>query len=1018
MRMERLLRILVPVTGLALAAGCGSSDEQGNPPANTEREEGQTDFSSAPPASQGGGGRSFGGSSSGGAESANAGAPAPAADSAQQGGAGGAQREVKETDLYRVDGDRLYYLNSYRGLMVFDISNVDDPKLLGRSAVFGTPVEMYVSSGIATVVVGDWYGTSADGSPFHGSVVRTINAQDPANIKVAGEVQVKGWARDMRVVGSNLYIVSEDYGWYYGMWYGGYYYGGGDVAVAPGGGYYGGGYNSKVVISSVTLGGGAPTLAGEKIYDGYSGAFNVTENTIMLAHDIVDPSTKQPTGKASLEYINITNPSGAIEPKGSFEVDGLLQGWSADNGRWNVNLAGNTAEVITCAASQYNYCNGNEGYNLTTVDFTDPNAPKLQGKLAIPGKGWAATARFSDNRMYLSPREGAYSSNGTQQPTPLEVYDLSDKTAPKLAGSTTLNGAVWLFMPMGTDRLFALGNEYGQNGQGYYSSSQVSLRYLDVADATNPKLIGTSTFGDGWAWSPAAGTFKAFVRDDAQKLVALPFSGWNYNSYEYQNGVQLIEYDTNAITTRGASKSKGWVERGIFVKNRVISLSDQALTVVDHTDRNAPKVVREITLARNVIAAQPQGSTIAQLSTDWWGYDQSKSELRVLPIANAEETKFDAAAKSVSVDGTNARLFRNGDLAYVITTLYPKNPNGPYYATPRVQVVDLSNGDAKLRGSVELPQEQNYYWGWWGGCYYWDWYDGSNVVQVGKDVLAFRRVFGSYDQATGQYTAETKLYVVDLANADAPKLASTTITNDPDYWWGNVRVVGDTLYTTHYEWIQKPNPNGNGSWSNYWVKYYLDQIDLSDRNNPKVGKRINVPGILVGNDENDPSLLYFIDYRWWGTQNKDELAVAKIVNDKAYLKSTTLLDGWVGQTIVRGSKAYMSTQEYFDPQNGQPGKSTVKLNEIDLKDPKFPVIKSSTAKDGWGWLLDVEGDRAIITSGWGQVGLDIYKLDANAPPKFDQFARTRGWWPNAITRQDGNLYVSTGYWGVQKITLK
>jgi hypothetical protein len=1021
MRLARLLRMLVPVTSLALAAGCGSGDgEGGSPPPNTEREEGQTDFSSAPPVGQGGGaGRGFGGGGATGAESSNA-APAPAADGAQQtGGAGGAKPEIKETDLYRVEGDRLYYLNSYRGLMVFDITNVDDPKLLGRSPVFGTPVEMYVNAGIATVVVGDWYGTAKDGSPFHGSVVRTINAQDPANITIAGEVQVKGWARDMRVVGSNLYIVGEDYGWMYGYWYGGYY-GGGDVAVGGANCYGCGGYNSKVVISSVALGGNAPVLAGEKVYDGYSGAFNVTESTIILAHDVVDPSTKQPTGKASLEWINITNPSGAIEPKGSFEVDGLLQGWSADNGRWNVNLEGNTAEVITCAASQYNYCNGNEGYNLTTVDFTDPNAPKLQGKLAIPGKGWAATARFHNNRMYLSPREGYYSS-GTQQPTPVEVYDLTDKASPKLAGSTTINGAVWLFMPMGTDRLFALGNEYGQSGSGYYSSSQVSVRYLDVADAANPKLIGTSSFGSDWAWTPAAGTFKAFVRDDGQKLVALPFSGWNYNSYEYTNGVQLIEYDTNAITTRGASKSQGWVERGIFVKNRVISLSDQSLTVVDHSDRNAPKVVREITLARNVVAAQPDGNTIAQLSTDWWGYDNSKSELRVLPIANAEETKFDPAAKSVSIDGTNARIFRNGDLAYVITTLYPKNPNGgAYYATPRVQVVDLSNGGAVLRGSVELPQEQGYWWSWWGGCYYWDWYDGSNAVQVGKDVLAFRRVHGSYDPNTGKYEAETKLYVIDLANADAPKLASTTITNDPDYWWGNVRVVGNTLYTTHYEWIQKPTPSSNGTtnWSSYWVKYYLDQIDLSDRNNPKVGKRINVPGILVGSDQNDDSLLYFVDYRWWGTQNKDELAVAKIVGDKAYLKSTTVLDGWVGNTIVRGSKAYLSSQEYFDPQNGQPGTASVKLNEIDLGDPKKPVVRTSAPKEGWGWLVDVEGDRAIITSGWGQVGLDIYKLQPNAAPTYDQFARTRGWWANAITRQNGDLFVSSGYWGVQKITLK
>ena len=105
---------------------------------------------------------------------------------------------------------------------------------------------------------------------------------------------------------------------------------------------------------------------------------------------------------------------------------------------------------------------------------------------------------------------------------------------------------------------------------------------------------------------------------------------------------------------------------------------------------------------------------------------------------------------------------------------------------------------------------------------------------------------------------------------------------------------------------------------------------------------------------------------------------------------------------------------YFDPPAFEQGLS----DEIDLTDPKKPVVLSSAPKDGWGWLVDVEGDRAIITSGWGQVGLDIYKLQPGAAPIYDQFARTRGWWPSAITRQDGDLFVSTGYWGVQKITLK
>ncbi|MBN9161157.1 MAG: beta-propeller domain-containing protein, partial [Myxococcales bacterium] len=682
-------------------AGCSDDGTNGGPAQG--REEGQTEFESAPPVRQGG--ASFDGSR--GESAGDTAAPSNA----------GAQTPVnapkpQETDIYRVDGNRLYFLNSYRGLMVFDITNADDPKLLGRSPVYGTPVEMFVENGIATMVVGDWYGNAPDGSPFHGSVVRTVDARDPANMKVHGEVQVKGWARDMRVVGQNLFIVSEDYGWHYGVWYGGYYGGGlaGDVAYP--GGYYGG--TSKVVISSVKFGNFAPTMNSTKEFDGYSGAFNVTSNEILMAHDVLadgPQGSKQPTGKSAIDYFAFSQLDGALIPMGTFEVDGLLNGWSADNGRWNIDLDGTTASVITCAGADYGYCRGQGGYKVTTIDFSNPASPQKLGTLDIPSKGWAATARFANKRMYLSPREGAWSPNGQQQPTPVEIYDLSTPAAPALAGSTSINGAVWLFMPMGTDRLFALGNEYG-NG---YSSSKVALRLLDVSDATRPTVIGTSTFGDGWAWTPASGTFKAFTRDDSKKLVVLPFSGWSSANYEYMNGLQLIEYDTGAITTKGAAKSKGWVERGVFVKNRLVSLSDQALSVIDYADRNNPKVVKELTLARNVVAAEPNGATIAQLSTDWWGYDNKTSELRVLPIANAEENVTDPNARSVSIDGTNARVFRNGDLAYVVTTLYPTTPNGPSYATPHVQVVDLSNGGATLKGSLDLPQETNgSYWSWWG----------------------------------------------------------------------------------------------------------------------------------------------------------------------------------------------------------------------------------------------------------------------------------------------------------------
>ena len=127
--------------------------------------------------------------------------------------------------------------------------------------------------------------------------------------------------------------------------------------------------------------------------------------------------------------------------------------------------------------------------------------------------------------------------------------------------------------------------------------------------------------------TPAAGTFKAFTKDDAQGLVVLPFSSWSATDYSYYNGLQLIEFTPTSIATAGAAHTKGWVERGIFVKTRLVSLSNLALSVVDYTDHANPTVVTELTLARNVVDAKPNGDTIAQLSSDWWYNDMDHSLL-------------------------------------------------------------------------------------------------------------------------------------------------------------------------------------------------------------------------------------------------------------------------------------------------------------------------------------------------------------------------------------------------------
>ncbi|HEX8793757.1 MAG TPA: beta-propeller domain-containing protein, partial [Polyangiaceae bacterium] len=562
-------------------------------------------------------------------------------------------------------------------------------------------------------------------------------------------------------------------------------------------------------------------------------------------------------------------------------------------------------------------------------------------------------------------------------------------------------------------------------------------QYVDVSNPSAPKNLGQVQFGSGWAWSPAADTFKAFIINPTLGLAVIPFSGWDDQGQQYNNGLELVQFNQGALTGSGTAHTHGWVQRGIFVGNRLYSLSDESMGVVDFTNPSAPQVLSELTLARNVVNAQPQGSTIAELSSDWWGNDTTSSEMRVLPIWDAAETTDDGNGVSAKINGVDAQVFQNGSLSYVVTDVQvpvpctpqsggPTGPNGQCTAyTQQVQVVDTSNGGARLRGAVTLPGIPYYgYGGWgWDGYYYYDWYNGAGVVQVGGDALAFRRWYPNYGYGPNGPVYQDDLdalFVVDISNPDAPSIASLTIQNDPTAWWGDLTAVGNTLYATDYTWIDAPdpsNPNNVVSTASYW----LEQIDLSDRAHPRIGQHVNVPGVLVGASSSDPSMLYFADYVWDGNDERDQISVCQLSGGLCYLQSVTQMDGYVGNVIVQNDRAYTTVQEYdwMWQNGGTQSPPYTELHQVDLSNPSHPVDRIATAAtSGWGWLLGVAGDRAVVTSGWGNMGVDIYQLSDTAAPKYQESVRTLGWGADSLSRQGNTLYLASGYWGVQPITVQ
>jgi hypothetical protein len=1027
-----------PHTALALVlalssalAGCSSDGGDGKTP---ELVEGASDFKSAPP--NGGGQR--GGLSEGAADAGGNAAPQAPGGKGPSTNGGATPRTVEETDLYRLEGDRLYYLNQYRGLMVFDVSNVDAPKLLGRSAIYGSPVEMIVRKGVASVVVADWYGTMDDGTPFHGSIVRGIDATDPANMKVLGEAKLGGWVRDTRVVGDVLYAVTEKYPYDNGWW--------GLESATSGAGVATSTNNSvQVNVTSVNFAGGQVSQIDSYDVPGYGGVFNVTPNAILLASEVLTNIDKnsgygQGTGTSQLVYLDISDPNGAIVERGSVVVKGSVQSWGADNGRWNLDFAdGKTAHAVG-RNNLYSGSGANNTLSISTADFSNPDEPVVTGSLDEPMPGWDAAVRFDGTRLYLTPTSWGcqYDINGNSSgsvQTPLDVYDLTDMAKPVKLGSSTIDGQISLMMPSG-DRLFALGNHYDCAGQG--TKSPIALAYFDMTDPSHPKALGSAEFGKGWAWTPAAGTFKAFTKDDQQGLVVLPFSGWDPSGYEYNNGLQLIEFTPDSIAVSGTAKTRGWVERGIFVKNRLVSLSNLALSVVDYSAHDQPTVVAELTLARNVVNVKPSGKNVVEVSSDFWDNDTDHSELRLLPLSEAEENVNDATLASLAIDGINPTVFHHGDASYVVSNVRHEIPcvdgtsgslpskgapsdgtSAPskcYSWTQEVQVVDTAGGQAKLRGKVALPDiGAGYYgWGWgWYGCGMYDWYYGADVVQVGGDKLAFRRWLPQYDAAGNYVDALQSLYVVDASDADSPSVASTVVTRDKDGWWGNLRAVGDQLYASHYAWEKQGYVDpATQKWQPGVVRYYIDRVDLTDAKHPRISASINVPGFLVGGSEDDPSVIYTMDYHWDGEYTTNDFAVLKLSGDRAYLQGHVAIPGYTGNVFVKGSTAYFSVENYT------PNDSSVSLYQVDLSDPRHPAVLPSKKTKGWGWLLGVEGGHAFVTSGWGNQGVDVFKLEDGAAPQYEQFVRTRGWWTSSLAVQGDKALLASGYWGTQVVDLK
>jgi len=137
----------------------------------------------------------------------------------------GRKERVEEADIYRLSGNILFYLNTYKGFTVFDLKDPKKPHKVANLPVYGYPIEMYVEDQMVYALVRDaLYVTGTAGKlDFHRynvSQLLTIDISKPEQPKILQRLDIQGQLREgvSRKVGKVLYVTSYKPTTYYAGW--------------------------------------------------------------------------------------------------------------------------------------------------------------------------------------------------------------------------------------------------------------------------------------------------------------------------------------------------------------------------------------------------------------------------------------------------------------------------------------------------------------------------------------------------------------------------------------------------------------------------------------------------------------------------------------------------------------------------------------------------------------------------------------------------------------------------------
>ena len=275
-----------------------------------------------------------------------------------------------------------------------------------------------------------------------------------------------------------------------------------------------------------------------------------------------------------------------------------------------------------------------------------------------------------------------------------------------LAGTVAIPGSVWNILPAPQQRHVRTRQHGSEHQRRRSGVAELSRRHEPGGAGSARHLAVRPRLGVDAGDRHVQGVHDG--RDEGPRRAAVRRLGSRRNR-RTRTGCSSIEFTPTTQTTASAARTKGWVERGIFVGNRLVSLSDMSLAVVDYTNPWRRASSTELTLARNVVASRPTpraahdrrgvvaigGTTTSRRRRCACCRSRTPRRPSTRPACRRQRPRRRRAA----VPQRRPRLCRDQRADALAPTI-----QGTCRAQ-QVQVVDLSNGLAVPRGSISLPTD-------------------------------------------------------------------------------------------------------------------------------------------------------------------------------------------------------------------------------------------------------------------------------------------------------------------------